>query len=173
MDDAAIAAGIRRVIHFVRGVTLDFPDLPPEVMPAWVSRVVNRFDNSAYDRSNAEIGYAAVDNAYLSTRYEIGPDQVLVMRGRFPRCRFANVVLWNHRLQTPPYRYRRVSLNRRQTRCDGAGTFRMIVAHRDPGVPNWIDAAGLPTGMIFWRFLLPEENVPPIETELVPLDSLR
>ena len=173
MDDAAIAAGIRRVAAFVRGVTIGFPDLPPEVMPAWVSRVINRFDNSAYSQSNAEIGYAAVDNAYLSTRYEIGPEQALVMRGRFPRCRFANVVLWNHRLQTPPYRDRRVSLNRRQTRCEKDGSFRMVVAHRDPGVLNWIDAAGLPTGMIFWRFLLPEENVPPIETELVDVSTLR
>ena len=172
MDDAAIAAGIRRVINFVRGATIDFPELPPEVMPAWVSKLTNRFDNSAYSQSNAEIGYAAVDNAYLSTRYEIGPEQALVMRGRFPRCRFANVVLWNHRLQTPPYRHRRISLNRRQTRCETDGSFRMVVAQRDPGVPNWIDAAGLPTGMIFWRFLLPEENVPPIETELVDVTSV-
>ncbi len=100
MDDAAIAAGVQRVINFIRGATIDFPELPPEVMPAWVSNEVNRFDNSAYDESNAEIGYAAVDNAYLQCRYELGPDEALVMRGRFPRCRFANVVLWNHRLQT-------------------------------------------------------------------------
>jgi hypothetical protein len=173
MDDAAIAAGISRVIHFVRGATIDFPDLPPEVMPAWVSKVVNRFDNSCYGESNAAIGYAAVDNAYLQTRYELGPEQALVMRGRFPRCRFANVVLWNHRLQTPPYRYRRVSLNRRQTRCEEDGSFRMVVAHRDPGVPNWIDAAGLPTGMLFWRFLLPEEPIPPIEAERVDLAALK
>lgn len=172
MDDAAIAAGIRRVIHFVRGATIDFPELPPEVMPAWVSKVVNRFDNSFYDESNAAIGYAAVDNAYLQTRYEIGPEQALVMRGRFPRCRFANVVLWNHRLQTPPYRFRRVSLNRRQTRCEPDGSFRIVVAHREPGAPNWIDAAGLATGMIFWRFLLPEEPIPPIETELVEVGLL-
>jgi hypothetical protein len=146
MDDAAIAAGIRRVVHFVRGATLDFPELPPEVMPAWVSNEVNRFDASAYDESNAEIGYAAVDNAYLQTRYEIGPD---------------------------PYRHRRVSLNRRQVRYEPDGRFALVVAHRDPGVANWLDAAGLPTGMIFWRFLLPEENVPPIETELVEVDALR
>jgi len=172
MDDAAIAAGIRRVIHFVRGATLDFPELPPEVLPAWVSNEKNRFDNSAYGESNAEIGYAAVDNAYLQTRYELEPDQALVMRGRFPRCRFANVVLWNHRLQTPPYRHRRVSLNRRQIRYERDGSFALVVAHRDPGVPNWLDTAGLPTGMIFWRFLLPEENVPPIETELVDVGAL-
>jgi len=39
-------------------------------------------------------------------------------------------------------------------------------------VPNWLDAAGQRTGMVFWRFLLPEENAPPIEAEVVPVDSL-
>jgi len=172
MDDAAVAAGIRRVIHFVRGLTLDFPDLPPEVMPAWVSNEVNRFDNSAYDESNMEIGYAAVDNAYLQTRFELGPEEALVMRGRFPRCRFANVVIWNPRLQTPPFRFRNVSLNRNQIVYESDGSFEIAIAHRDPGVPNWIDAAGLPTGMVFWRFLLPEEPVPPIEAELTTLAAL-
>jgi hypothetical protein len=172
MDDEAIAAGIQRVINFIRGATIDFPDLPPEVMPAWVSNEINQFDNSAYDESNTEIGYAAKDNAYLQTRYELGPDQALVMRGRFPRCRFANVVLWNHRLQTPPYRFRRVSLNRRQVQYESDGSFVMVVAHRDPGVPNWLDAAGLETGMIFWRFLLPDENAPPIEAEVVDISKV-
>lgn len=172
MDDAAVAAGVRRVVNFVRGATIDFPDIPPEVMPSWVSNEVNQFDNSAYGESNTEIGYAAKDNAYLQARYELAPDEALVMRGRFPRCCFSNVVIWNHRLQTPPYRHRRVSLNRRQTVYEPDGSFKMVIAHRDPGVPNWIDAAGLTTGMIFWRFLMPEEPAPPIEAELVKVDSL-
>jgi hypothetical protein len=172
MDDAAVAAGIRRVINFARALTIDFPDISPEVMPAWVSSEVNQFDNSSYDASNTEIGYAAKDNAYLQTRYELEPDQALVMRGRFPRCRFANVVLWNRRLQTPPYRYRRVSLNRRQVHYTADGSFEIVVAHRDPGVPNWIDPAGIREGMIFWRFLLPDEQTPPIEAEVVDVGSL-
>ena len=94
------------------------------------------------------------------------------MRGRFPRCRFANVVIWNHRLQTPPYRYRQVSLNRNQIQYEADGSYRIVVAHRDPGVPNWIDAAGLPTGMIFWRFLLPQEPTLPVEAEVVDVGSL-
>ena len=172
MDDAAIAAGIRRVINFVRGVTIDFPDIPPEAMPSWVSNEINAFDNSAYDESNTEIGYAAADNAYLQARYDLGPDQALVMRGRFPRCRFANVVIWNHRLQTPPYRYRNVSLNRNQIQYEADGSYRVVIAHRDPGVPNWIDTAGQTTGMIFWRFLLPQEQTLPVEAEGVGVDSL-
>ncbi len=173
MDDAAVAAGIQRVINFVRGSTLDFPEFSIDLMPEWVSREVNVFSGAKEGESNAEIGYAAVDNDYRQTRYEIGLDQALVMRGRFPRCRFANVVLWNHRLQTPPYRYRNVSINRRQVTYEADGTFKIVIAHRDPGVPNWIDAAGLTTGMIFWRFLLPEEHVGHIETELVDVESLK
>ena len=77
---------------------------------------------------NTEIGYAAKDNDYRQTIYELAPDDALVMRGRFPRCRFANVVLWNHRLQTPPYRHRRVSLNRRQVHYERDGSFELVFA---------------------------------------------
>jgi hypothetical protein len=39
-------------------------------------------------------------------------------------------------------------------------------------VPNWIDTAGQETGMIFWRFLMPEEPAPPIIAEVVDVDTL-
>ncbi|MBW2698477.1 MAG: DUF1214 domain-containing protein [Deltaproteobacteria bacterium] len=64
-------------------------------------------------------------------------------------------------------------MNRNQVRYEKDGSFKIVVAHRDPGVPNWIDAAGLRTGMIFWRFLLPEEAVPLIEAEVVDVGALR
>jgi len=64
--------------------------------------------------------------------YVIGPDQALVFTGRWPRCRFANVSLWNRHMMTFDYANRRVSLNRRQTQLEkdgiletrrGVGTF--------------------------------------------------
>ena len=109
MDDAAIAAGIQRVINFVRGATIDFPELPPEVMPSWVSNEVNQFDNSAYDESNAEIGYAAVDNAYLQTRYELDPDQALVMRGASRAAASRTWCCGTTACRRHPYRYRRLA----------------------------------------------------------------
>ena len=42
---------------------------------------------------------------------------------------------------------------------------------RDPGVPNWIDTVELPTGMVFWCFLLPEEQLL-IHAEIVDIASL-
>ena len=72
----------------------------------------------------------------------------------------------------PAYRHRRVSLNRKQMQLGRDGSFRIVVAHRDPGVPNWIDGAGRTTGTIFMRFLLPEGEIAQPTTRVVAVDSL-
>ena len=171
-DDEACAQGLQRVITFLRSVTVDWPTGPRDDMPAWSSPEPNQFTNPPLDEGNRTIGYAAADNAYRSTRYRLDPDQALEIRGRFPQCRFANVVLNNRFIQTPPYRNRRVSLNRRQTVLEPDGSFRMILAHRDPGVANWLDTAGAPTGTIFWRYLLPTEQPTQLETQVLPVDGV-
>ena len=169
MDDAAVAEGVRRAIRFLRSVTVDFPNFSPEQQPPWVSPKPNAFTNPKPDAGNLDIGYAAKDNVYRQAVYRLEPDQALEIRGRFPRCRFANVMIWNMHLQTPPYRYRQVSLNRRQVKYEADGSFEIVIAHKDPGTPNWLDTAGQPMGTIFWRFLLPEEAPSALSTRVVRL----
>ena len=55
------------------------------------------------DDGDLAIGYAAADNVYRSARWQLSPDEALVITGRFPRCRFANIVLFNNHMQTPNY----------------------------------------------------------------------
>ena len=43
----------------------------------------------------------------------------------------------------------------------------MILAHRDPGLPNWLDTEGRAFGMVFWRFMLPEGEITKPEGEVV------
>ena len=167
-DDAGIAAGIRRVIHFVRGTTVP---MNRDNSPAWVSRTPNQFMPPKKDDSHDAITYAARDNVYAMAPWVLGKDQALLIRGRFPRCRFANVVLFNRFLQTLNYEERTVSLNRAQTRQDADGSFEMVLAHRDPGHPNWLDTEGRPYGIMFWRFQLPEGDIEPLKTQVVPLSS--
>ncbi len=40
------------------------------------------------------------------------------------------------------------------------GTFRIVVAHRDPGTPNWLDASGHAEGSVVFRWLLAEGDLP-------------
>ena len=145
--------------------------MPPGAIP-WVSAEPNAFTNPPAHDGNLAIGYAATDNVYRSARWELGPDEALVITGRFPRCRFANIVLFNNHMQTLPYDRRLVSLNRVQTTYEPDGSFRMVLAHRDPGVANWLDTRGLPHGTMFWRFLLPEEPLADLVTDVVPFASL-
>jgi hypothetical protein len=169
-DDATVAASLRRVANYLRGVTLAMPPPDPAKLPNWVSTVPNRFPKPA---KPGDMAFAAVDNAYSMAPYALGPDEALLIRGRFPRCRFANVALWNRFLQTYDYVNRRVSLNRVQVQLEPDGSFRIAVAHRDPGIPNWLDTEGRPSGTVYWRFLLPEGEIATPETEVVPLQALR
>ena len=76
-------------------------------------------------------------------------------------------------MQTLDFANRPVSLNRKQTRLEPDGSFQMILAHRDPGLPNWLDTEGRAFGLIFWRFMLPEGPIEKPEAKLIPFASLK
>jgi hypothetical protein len=164
-DDASVARAIRRVAQFVRSRTLGQPPMVHSTPPPFVSIVPNQFPAPV---SPETFGLAAADATYSMAPFVIDPDDALVMRGRWPKCRCANVSLWNRFLQTLDYANRPVSRNRAQTTLEPDGSFTMVLAHRDPGHPNWIDTEGRPYGMVFWRFMLAEGPVETPQAEVVP-----
>ena len=72
----------------------------------------------------------------MSAYWDLQPDEALVMKGRFPDCRFANVVLWNHYMQSLDFANRRISLNRKQIQYEDDGSFTIVVAGKDPRRPE-------------------------------------
>jgi hypothetical protein len=169
-NDAQVAAGIRRVANHVRGMTLDSPLGDPSKLPSWASSVPNVFNPP---EKPGDMAFAAFDAAYTMAPYALGPDQALLIEGRFPRCRFANVVLWNRFLQSYDYAYRQIALNRQQTQLEKDGSFRMVIAHADPGVPNWLDTMGRPSGVVYWRFMLPEGEIVKPKAQVLKLSEVR
>jgi hypothetical protein len=146
--------------------------MKPAASPPFVSTTPNELGEPMVFRMAGSDSWGAVDIAYSMGPFLLEPDQALVVEGRFPRCAFANLVLWNKQLAAFEYRDRRVSLNRAQTKLEPDGSYRMVIAHRDPGVPNWLDAAGHREGIMFWRFLLPEEKPEKPRCKVVPVGSL-
>ena len=157
-SDDALADGLERVARYVRANTLAMPAPGQGPDHPFVSRVPNVLPKPASFRASGVDTVGAVDIHYAMAPYLLQPDQALVMEGRLPPCRFANVVLWNMHMQTLEYRFHRTALNRAQMRFAGDGTFRVVIAQRDPGVPNWLDTEGHMLGVVFWRILLPEEE---------------
>ncbi len=169
--DETTAAGIRRLATYVRSRTVDLIPRPGEgEPPPFVSRVPHEFPAPVPPGAHA---LAAADAAYSLAPYLLGPDEALVLTARWPECRCANVSLWNRQMQTFDYLRGQVSLNRAQTVPEADGSIRLVVAHRDPGVANWLSTEGRPFGLVFWRFLLPEGPIATPGAEVVPVDSLR
>jgi hypothetical protein len=168
-NDASVAAGLRRVTNFVRTRSLEQTRPGEGDQPAFVSREPNVFPKPVAPSTHA---LAAFDAVYSMAPFVLGPDDALVMTGRWPECRCANVSLWNRHLQTFDYAHRQVSLNRAQTKLEPDGSFRIVIANRDPGVANWIDTEGRPFGMVFWRYFLVEGEVDTPQAKVVKLADL-
>ena len=113
-----------------------------------------------------------MDAHYSMGPFVLGPDEALVVEGTIPDCAFANVALWNRFMQTFEYRSHQTWLNRTQLDLGPDGAYRVVVAHRDPGVPNWLDTEGHEIGIVFWRFFLADERPGPITCTVVPVDEV-
>jgi hypothetical protein len=169
-DDAAVAAGFRRAARFLRTRTLEQPKPGEQEQPSWVGTTPNEFPAPSLP---GDFAFAAADAAYTMAPYLLGHDEALVMTGRWPECAFANVSLWTRYLQTYEYAYRPGGRNRANTTLEPDGSYRIVIAHEDPGVPNWIDTGGRGFGLVFWRFFLPEGPVGTPQTEVVKVADLR
>ncbi len=172
LDDATMAARLRAVRAFVRSNTLGMPAPGKGPEYPFVSRVPNVLPRPASFGGSGAATWGAVDVHYAMAPYLLQPDQALVMEGRIPACRFANVMLWNMHMQTLEYRFHRSSLNREQMKLGPDGAFRIVIAHHDPGVPNWIDTEGHMLGLIFWRIVLPQSEPDEIRCSVVGLGDL-
>lgn len=114
----------------------------------------------------------APENQYSQGYYRIDADSALLVEFEPPRAAY-----WN--LQISPMWYesldssRRIqSWNDRQAHVGSDGVFRAVLAHRDPGVPNWLDTGGFDEGVMLCRFQFPERAAPQPRTRVVPLARL-
>ena len=169
-SDESVADGLRRVATYVRSRSLDQPKPGDVEQPAFVSQELNVFPKPIPPGDHP---LAAADASYSMAAYVLGPDEALVIKARWPDCRCANVSLWNRHLQTYDYAHRQVSLNRAQTHFEADGSFQVVIAHRDPGVPNWLDTEGRPFGLVFWRYLLPEGEIETPQARVVDVADLQ
>lgn len=168
----AIAERLAAVATFVASKTSGMT--PPTEMPdiPFVSRTPNELPQPFSFRDAGIDVLGAVDAHYSMGPYDLGEDEALVLEGTIPPAAFVNVMLWNKHMQTYEYRSHQTSLNRTQLELGADGSYRIVIANRDPGVPNWLDTEGHASGSIFWRFFLAEERPSPITCTVVPITDL-
>jgi Protein of unknown function (DUF1214) len=91
--------------------------------------------------------------AYYDGIHEIDDDDALIVETALPQqCRYWQILVADDRFSTVDWVNRQSSLNDAQARIDSDGKFRAVISRRDPGVPNWLDKADFPWGVIQMRF---------------------
>ena len=88
---------------------------------------------------------------YYGGYYAIGADEAMVAELVPPACEYWNLQLCNHWLESLDFRKHTVSVNHASAVKGSDGSVRVVIADRDPGVPNWLDSAGHRRGCIILR----------------------
>lgn len=109
---------------------------------------------------------------YGQGHYRCEPDQAVIFEVAPPPCRYWSFQLGSHFWEAYDWHLRQSSLNGHQAVVDADGVFRAVIAHRDPGVPNWLDVAGHTTGLVAGRYF-ETDSVPIPRLRVVPFDKVR
>ena len=115
-------------------------------------------------------------NIYTGGIYELDADEAVIVELHQPiepnYIGFALSNMWGESLDFANYQS---SLNGVQAHRDPDNVIRYVIAHRDPGVANWVDTTGHPEGFIGVRWAYserPTDNLPWGDLKKVKLSEL-
>ncbi len=103
---------------------------------------------------------------WITMTYDIAPEEALIIEMPVVKARYWGLQMGSIWGQTTDYSYHQSSLNMSQVTIDADGRFRAVLSMTDPGVPNWLDPAGLPLGVTLLRFYKAEETAVPTVTKV-------
>ncbi len=109
---------------------------------------------------------------YYHGYWELEDDQALLIDiERIPDCDFWNLQIDNYWMESLDYRYHRIHINKHTAAVNPDGSVRIVLAHRDPGLPNWLETAGHRLGTLCMRWIGTREMVHPT-TRVIRLADL-
>src|SRR5580658_215129 len=110
---------------------------------------------------------------YYEGAYELADDEALIVEAKVPdEVKYWSLILTNDLYETTDWANNQASLNDAQAHVDRDGWFRAVVSARDPGVPNWLDTSGYPSGAIQGRWF-DASSAPTPEVKKLKLADVR
>ena len=161
---AQIDTGLAAAARYVAGTSTLFAD--------WAERFAERPNElPRFDPAVAAAAHGDPNIVYYHGYWELGPDEALLIEVTPPACEYWNFQLNNHWMESLDYRYHRIALNHHEARTGDDGSVRLVVAHRDPGLANWLDTAGHRRGTMCLRWVGAAEHPDP-SARVVPFREL-
>jgi len=139
---------------------LDAPELPPPDEAEYARRMSrSALDSFYYSFYCSQSGSGQAPNDIRSpsssaafggmptqwgtkSNIELDEDEALIVTASASQARFTDATLVSPFFLSLDYWRATSSLNMTQMRADADGSFTYVIAHRDPGVHNWLDTGG-------------------------------
>ena len=126
--------GLKTASLFVGGASLLFA--------RWANdfkKHINQLPRFDPEKSSAAGGDERI--IYYHSYWRLEPDEALLIEVLPPPCEAWNFQLNNHWMESLDYRYYTICINKHNAVYLSDGSIRLVVSHRDPGLPNWIETA--------------------------------
>jgi len=104
--------------------------------------------------------------------FDLAEDEALVVEVTPPECEYWMIALHNHWMETLDYVHHQATLNCHTAQLETDGSVRFVIAHRDPGVANWLDTAGHQRGTVGVRWVGPDVTDILPDTHVVKVSEL-
>ena len=108
---------------------------------------------------------------YYHSHWAVAEDEALLIEATPPECEHWNFQLNNYWMESLDYRYHTIHTNKHLAHHEDDGSIRLVVAHQDPGLPNWLETAGHTSGTMCFRWIKAAEHPQP-RTRLVKFSEL-
>ena len=116
--------------------------------------------------TSGELGGAisGADNLYMIGSYQIEDDEALIVNVQPPDTRYWNLTLESRWHEIGDYLHRPTSRTLEAVEYNDDGSVQFVIAHQDPGHPNWLDTSGHGFGFMTFRWVDGESTEIPMPT---------
>lgn len=181
LDPAAAAAALRRVGEIVDNQIRFWNKFYDVVLELYGDRngdgvsFMPRNDFNSPAGASLATGGGQSTNVYAGGIYDLAEHEALLVDAEvFEMPAYMGFHLSNYWGESHDFANHVSSLNGTQARRDDDGHYRYVIAHRDPGVSNWLDTTGLPEGLMTmrWTYPKPTDRLPVVSVRKVSFDEL-
>jgi hypothetical protein len=89
---------------------------------------------------------------------DLGGDEVMIVEGRPPSARYWSIQILTRWMESPDYQHHEVFYTSENIALEPDGSFKVAIAHRDPGMPNWLETTGIRSFNIAVRAVKAQEE---------------
>ena len=156
LTPSRLVEGLQTASLFVAGA--------PMLFARWAAgfqKHTNRLPQFDITISNAAGGDENI--IYYHSHWKLDKDEALVIEVLPPDCDTWNFQLNNYWMESLDYRYFNISINKKSAQYEKDESVKVIVAHENPGHPNWINTCDHHEGTMCWRWYRLKEGAKPVE----------